>query len=72
MSVTNAVEQVLAERIVEAKDRKVVYQDTDGLWDEIVHLNGRFKSFAPLRANSMEEAFEALRRKYPAQPKRRI
>lgn len=65
MSVTNAVEQVLREIIEDVRDAKVVYRDTEGKWDEIVHDRGKFKDFAPLQQDSMEAAFEALRQKYP-------
>jgi hypothetical protein len=49
MSVTND-----AENVTEYVNRlypqlRIVYRDSDGRWDELVHNNGTFTGFAPYR-----------------------
>lgn len=52
MSVTNDVEAVLWDLKMRGYLRpKVFYKDTEGQIDEIVHDNGKFVSFKPLRQN---------------------
>lgn len=50
MSVTNDAENVVANIAQEYSNKRIIYRDTDGQWDELVHDNGRFLRFAPGRA----------------------
>lgn len=52
MSVTNDAENVVAEVVGEYGDKRVVYRDSMGRWDELVHTNGSFGCFAPYRGAS--------------------
>jgi hypothetical protein len=52
VSVTNNAEQVCKEVILhtfilDVSEYRLVYRDTDGKWDELIHEQGRFKDFAP-------------------------
>jgi hypothetical protein len=49
MSVTNDAEYVVAEVVKQCgnKTARVIYRDSDGRWDELVHDNGVFVRFAP-------------------------
>jgi len=49
LSVTNDAEAVCAELNEEYPGRRIIYRDTDGNWDELVHENGRFIKFALAR-----------------------
>lgn len=46
-SVTNAAEQVVADLLAKHPGRRIVYRDTDGTWDELVHDGTKFATFAP-------------------------
>jgi hypothetical protein len=46
MSVTNDAEAVVMEINLAFPGKRVVYRDTDGMWDELVHDKGVFKRFA--------------------------
>jgi hypothetical protein len=48
-SITNDAERVCDELAIEYGNRRIIYRDTDGEWDEFVHEHGRFLSFAPAR-----------------------
>jgi len=48
-SVTNDAERVCDELAIEYGNRRIVYRDTDGNWDELVHEHGKFLSFASAR-----------------------
>ncbi len=64
MSITNDAEQVvrwLAETGVLDDGRRVLYRDTLGTWDELLHKGGRFAGFAPLGAKRQEEAVRSAR-----------
>lgn len=52
MSVTNDAENVVAEVVDEYGDKRVIYRDSMGQWDELVHTNGVFDGFAPYRGAS--------------------
>ena len=52
MSVTNDAESVVAEVVNEHGDKRVVYRDSMGNWDELEHERGKFKDFAPYRGPS--------------------
>jgi hypothetical protein len=47
-SVTNAAEAVCAEMVALYGDHRIVYCDTEGHWDELVHHRGAFADFRPL------------------------
>lgn len=58
-TVTNAADDLIpwlaAARIV-TPERRVIYRDTQGMWDEIVHKDGQFERFAPIRTTSLDVA----------------
>ena len=45
VSVTNSAETVVAELNSGYPNRRVIYRDTMGYWDELVHDNGQFIGF---------------------------
>jgi hypothetical protein len=45
MSVTNDAEAVVREVNFSFPGKRIVYQDSDGFWDELLHENGVFKGF---------------------------
>lgn len=47
LSVTNDAENVVPEVVREYGNKRIVYRDTAGQWDELVHDNGKFVRFAP-------------------------
>lgn len=47
MSVTNDAENVVREVAKSFPGRRVVYRDSDGNWDELLHAGGRFTGFCP-------------------------
>jgi hypothetical protein len=47
MSVTNDAENVVEEVVREYGNKRVVYRDSTGRWDELVHEDGKFSRFAP-------------------------
>jgi hypothetical protein len=47
MSVTNDAENVVADVLRQYPDHRIIYRDTMGQWDELVHFNGKFTGFAP-------------------------
>jgi len=50
MSVTNDAEAVVAEIVPRFKGKRIVYKDSDGNWDELVHNGREFTGFAPSKA----------------------
>lgn len=64
ITVTNGIETVLyeIERVVENMPDIVIYKDTDGMWDGVVHENCEFLAFAPLRATSKKEAIQKAKK----------
>lgn len=65
MSVTNAAEhvvQLLAREGLITPDRRVIYRDTQGFWDELVVEDGRFVRFALIGARSLDDAVLAVRK----------
>lgn len=64
MSITNAAEEVVAQLATwgSLKDgRRVLYRDTSGQWDELLHHDGRFSGFAPIGARTPEAAMARAR-----------
>jgi hypothetical protein len=62
-SVTNDVERVVSKLFRDGYLRKqpLVYRDTMGLWDEILHDgHGHFTGFRFIGAQTMEPAIEAV------------
>ena len=49
LSVTNDAERVVAELFKTYGDRRIIYRDTDGNWDELQHRGSVFTGFAPAR-----------------------
>jgi hypothetical protein len=49
MSVTNDAEAVVAFVNALHPEKRIVYRDTMGQWDELLHTNGRFDGFAPYK-----------------------
>lgn len=52
MSVTNDAENVVSEVVTEYGNKRVIYRDSMGCWDELEHNNGTFTGFAPYRGAS--------------------
>lgn len=51
MSITNDAEAVVENLYEEFGDKKFIYLDTMGNWDELVHVRGVFTGFKPHRKN---------------------
>lgn len=54
-SVTNDAHAVVAKLVAEYGDRRIIYKDSIGNWDELKHEGNRFIGFAPARNMSPEE-----------------
>lgn len=50
MSVTNDADAVVDEVVAIYGDKRIVYRDSDGHWDELRHMHGAFLSFEPAGA----------------------
>jgi hypothetical protein len=48
-SVTNDAEAVVASLAEQYGERRIIYRDTDGNWDELKHRGAVFTGFAPAR-----------------------
>ena len=46
ISVTNDADAVVPEVAANYGDRRIIYRDSEGNWDELVHQDGRFICFA--------------------------
>ena len=46
-SVTNDAENVVRELFTSFGNRRFIYRDSEGYWDELLHENGRFTRFSP-------------------------
>ena len=55
MSVTNAAEIVVKDVYEFYGDRRIVYRDSEGQWDELLHDHGRFTGFKRLFQQSPKE-----------------
>ncbi len=62
MSLTNDAEAVIAELVRQnlIGDRRVLYRDSSGVWDEILVKDGRFAGFALIGAHSLEAAAQRI------------
>lgn len=47
-SVTNDAEKVVMELYAEFGNKRIIYRDTMGRWDELQHDHGYFTGFAPV------------------------
>ncbi len=48
LSVTNAAEQVIRDMVIHCdlmNEQRVIYQDTEGTFDELLHTDGEFTGF---------------------------
>ena len=50
-SVTNTAEEVTEEVFNKYGNKRIIYRDTDGTWDELVHRSGEFVDFKLLNKN---------------------
>lgn len=50
MSITNDAEAVVEDVLRQYPDHRIIYRDTMGQWDELVHWNGKFSVFKPYRS----------------------
>ena len=48
LSITNAAEKVTLEVFTCWGEKRIIYRDTMGGWDELMHQQGTFTGFAPL------------------------
>jgi hypothetical protein len=70
-TVTNDAEAVvddLAHRLMEngvPLPKHIIYLDTDGTWDELLHEGGKFVGFRTLNARRLDSAIQALGLKVP-------
>lgn len=39
---------------------RLIYRDTQGEWDELIHRDNRFVGFAPVRVQTLGEALQRL------------
>lgn len=51
-SVTNDAEKVVADVVQRHGDKRIFYCDSTGGWDELVHTNGVFDTFAPIELST--------------------
>ena len=47
MTITNDAENVVEDVLSHYPDHRIIYCDTDGNWDELLHWNGKFAGFKP-------------------------
>lgn len=62
--IRNAAEDVIAELIAAGYDldnKRVIYRDTMGFWDELVVKNGQFSDFRPIRETDLDRAITKAR-----------
>ena len=49
MSVTNDAEAVVYELVNKYGNKRIIYKDSDGNWDELLHDGDQFTGFGPYR-----------------------
>ena len=54
VSVTNDAEAVVARVNAVHPGKRIIYKDTMGQWDELLHVNGVFTDFAPYKFDNSE------------------
>lgn len=47
MSITNDAEAVVEDVLAKYPYHRIIYRDTMGQWDELLHWNGKFAGFKP-------------------------
>ncbi len=67
MSVTNDAESVVAEVFRKHGNHPIVYQDSGGNFDQLVHVAGEFQGFKFLNTKSESDAI-TLTNQTPANP----
>lgn len=63
-SVTNDIENVIAsiaEQLGNISKLRIIYQDSNGTWDEAIHVGGAFKYFASIGATELQDALHHIR-----------
>lgn len=55
-SITNDAAVVVRELMPNLSDKRLIYRDTDGRWDEILHAAGEFVGFKHIGADSLHAA----------------
>jgi hypothetical protein len=60
-SVTNDAEAVVAEVVERFGDHRIVYRDSDGVWDELAHYGTKFDHFIGIGAETPEAAMDRVR-----------
>jgi hypothetical protein len=60
-SVTNDAERVVAEVVRIHGNNPIVYRDSDGRWDGLLHEDGEFTGFQPMGADSRNRAVALMR-----------
>lgn len=60
MSVTNDAENVTEWVVSRYGNHRIIYQDTDGRWDELAHSNGAFTHFSPIGEHQQSAAIDRL------------
>lgn len=49
VTITNDAEGVTADVALSHPGKRIIYRDTDGQWDELLHTDGVFKGYGPAR-----------------------
>lgn len=47
MSITNDAENVVVDVLANYPNHRIIYRDTTGQWDELLHWNGQFAGYKP-------------------------
>lgn len=56
MSVTNDAENVVAYCLKEHGTKRIIYRDTEGRWDELMHDGVSFTGFSPIDETTRQQA----------------
>jgi hypothetical protein len=49
VTITNDAENLCEFMHYAHPGKRVIYRDTDGLWNELVHVDGKFSNYAPYK-----------------------
>lgn len=60
LSVTNAAEDVATDAVSEFGNLPILYKDTTGSVDQLLHDNGYFQRFEFIGAETFEQAIESI------------
>jgi hypothetical protein len=58
-TITNAAETVVQECLSTYGQKRIVYRDTEGRWDELLHTGIQFRGFAPFQGEVPPEGGRA-------------